>query len=107
MKTIEIEGKIFELCGVVDSERAVKRIMGNSGRTVADCYERPSEVKKSIERDWRRWFADSPALRHMGVESYNCMMFTLTGVYRIEMMDEEYLLYITPAHNRAYRIIFD
>lgn len=59
-------------------------------RLLSDCYAKPSIVKQAIFDSWIDWVKqvnlDSPhyILKHLTIESYNCMMFTLSiDVYNV------------------------
>lgn len=53
-------------------------------RLLSDCYAKPSIVKQAIYNSWVEWIKqvnlDSPKyiLKHLTVESYNTMIFTLS-----------------------------
>ena len=53
-------------------------------RLLSDCYAKPSIIKEAIYNSWVEWIKqfnlDSPKyiLKHLTVESYNCMKFTLS-----------------------------
>lgn len=105
MKTYTtINGRNFEICKGIDKASGIDRINRNIGRTVDDCYNRPSEFKKMVERDWYNWLAGADNVGCMGVESYNCMMFTLTAHYTAKD-GSTYLIYITRDHNRIIPLI--
>ena len=59
-------------------------------RLLSDCYAKPSIIKQAIFDSWVDWVKqvnlDSPKyrLKHLTIESYNCMMFTLSiDVYNL------------------------
>lgn len=59
-------------------------------RLLSDCYAKPSVIKQAIFDSWVEWVKqvnlDSPKyiLKHLTIESYNCMMFTLSiDVYNL------------------------
>lgn len=100
MKTINIKGINFELCGTT-TRNVVKQ------RSLYDVYANPSETKRNIWYGWVRWF-DQPELHcwEYGVSSYNCNFFTINAIIRPDDMDgKEYMLVITASHNRAYEIV--
>ena len=47
-------------------------------RTLDECYDRPSDAKRSIYRAWKDYFIDTFGAigTHSGVLGYNCMQFT-------------------------------
>ena len=57
---------------------------------LSDCYAKPSLVKQAIFDSWCDWVkevnhnGDNYILMHLTIESYNCMMFTLSiDVYNL------------------------
>ena len=47
-------------------------------RTLDECYDRPSDTKRSIYRAWKDYFLDTFGAigTHCGIISFNYMMFT-------------------------------
>ena len=89
----EINGKFFE-----DVNRNSKLgqsiiLQYNSNRTKSfgELYKNPSNEKKAIQRDWKRFFGDFVSEKYMG----NCYTFS---IYAKVFEDEVYFL-ITPTHN--------
>lgn len=71
-------------------------------RGIGDCYNKPSKAKYEIYHSWLKWYKvtnmNDPfyMLRHFTINSYNCMMFTLSiDVY--DMATDKFIgkLYIT------------
>lgn len=93
-KTIEINDRTFEL----RTEHSCYRNL-YAGRSVWDCYDRPSRTKEDIYNDWLKWAVDAD-VDSFGVSSYNCHLFTLSGIYHAPNGDS-YFIRITPAHNYA------
>jgi hypothetical protein len=59
-------------------------------RLLSDCYAKPSLVKQAIFDSWAEWVKqvnidnEKYILKHLTIESYNCMMFTLSiDVYNL------------------------
>lgn len=59
-------------------------------RLLSDCYAKPSLIKQAIFDSWGDWIKevnindDKYILKHLTIESYNCMMFTLSiDVYNL------------------------
>ena len=95
--TIQIGNKTFT---VQHSKYAkVSNLLYASGRTLDDCYTRPSATKQSIYWDWLMWANDNN-VQYFGVRSYNSNMFTLQGMVEIDGL--YYILEITPTRNTAY-----
>ena len=76
-KYIELNNETFE----------VKKVKGElhplEYKTLVDCYNKPSDIKRSIWSQWIEWLVqlDKNAIGmyfgSLTVVSYNCMMFTL------------------------------
>lgn len=96
-KTININGETFEL---VTAHNCYRQLY--AGRGIFDCYDRPSNIKVNIYKNWLEWATDT-GIDSFGVSSYNCNFFTLTGIYYAEDGDS-YFIRITPAHNYATKI---
>lgn len=53
-------------------------------RLLSDCYAKPSLVKQAIFDSWVEWVKqvnlgnEKYILKHLTIESYNCMIFTLS-----------------------------
>lgn len=53
-------------------------------RGLFDCYAKPSLVKQAIFYSWVEWFKqfnldnEKYILKHLTINSYNCMLFTLS-----------------------------
>lgn len=80
---------------------SVNNLTRYAGRTLTDCYTKPSPTKASIYIDWLKWASDN-GVDYFGVNSYNTSIFTLQGL--IEIDSTIYLLHITPSSNKAYII---
>lgn len=102
MKTREINKVTFELKKAKDIPYALSD-MKYRGRTLADCYARPSIYKQSIYDAWREYVRQSNCFVWLTVGSYNCFKFTLYMLY-IETETQEILGYahITSEHNYLY-----
>ena len=67
-------------------------------RELTDCYNRPSDRKKAIWNEWKKFFNELESFSDgCFVNSYNCMMFTIGNVVRVNGI--MYNILITPAHN--------
>ena len=107
MKTLEINGITFELQkykgDLVDAYHKYLDMYLKDTRRLYDCYDNPSTRKQNIYDWWLNYFRDCKqkgiieSYHNCGVRSYNCMMFTLHGVFE---MDGNCFIYdITPSHN--------
>ena len=101
MKTIEINGEMFEIKKVnADKlsafERMVKR---RAGFDLDNYYAKPSNIKRNIWWSWRSWSLDCDGCmirNYFGVTGANCNQFT------IGTLSELGVIIITKAHNYLY-----
>lgn len=79
-------------------------------RLLSDCYAKPSLVKQVIFDSWVEWVKqvnldnEKYILKHLTIESYNCMMFTLSiDVYNLtsQLVGK---LYITKTRHEFWTI---
>ena len=79
-------------------------------RLLSDCYAKPSLVKQAIFDSWAEWVKqvnrdnEKYILKHLTVESYNCMIFTLSiDVYNLtrQLVGK---LYITKTRHEFWTI---
>ena len=111
MRTLSIYGVDFEVIKPKKSNIATfDRLFTMSDcRTLQDCYAKPSRAKLYIWNWWRNWFAQVLGFEGVsfkqfcGVSSYNCHIFTLHGL--ITYNGEDYIVYISPAHNRLIKVV--
>ena len=62
----------------------------NGPRTIWDAYERPSDTKERIYKEWREWFSEAKDFR---IVSHNC------GFFSIAVVTDNYIYYITKDNN--------
>ncbi len=89
----EINGKFFE---DVDrnsklGQSIITQYNSNKTTTFSELYKNPSNKKKAIQREWKRFFGDFVSEKYMG----NCYTFS---IYAKTFGYETYFL-ITPTHN--------
>lgn len=96
MKTMEINGVTFEVCGTT-TRQCVKE------RSLYDVYARPSDTKRDIWAWWVSWFNEVRCWEY-GVSSYNSNFFTINAILRMDNA-KNYMLVITASHNRLYEIV--
>ena len=72
-----------------------------TGRTLQDCYKKPSVKKQKIYNDWKKW-AEENDVMSFGVSGYNSYVFSLNGIIVYEMI--KYYIYITPTRNTLTRV---
>ena len=87
-------GKIIELKPI-----NAYRFRKLSGRTLKECYTKPSATKQEIFNEWLKW-SEENNVQCFGVCSYNTNIFTLDGLIKIN--DTLYYLYITPSRKELY-----
>ena len=103
MKTITINGVDFELIKPRIAEVKPFRGWFCDEEAIFNCYDRPSLAKIGIWNSWLKWARDTDGIVAFEITSYNCMQFTIGGGY-VDDNGDEYVLYITRAHNRAYKV---
>ena len=88
-----VNGVKFEIKKAIENPRMSIR------KRLDTCYEKPSEAKKEIYEWWLRFAISSfDELDNFGIESYNCMMFTLgwntsKGQYYVTKTRQEFYPY--------------
>lgn len=111
MRKIEINGYEFELAKDTRNFYEVINSQNHFGRTLWDCYTRPSHMKELIYALWKNWFdsLEQPQphmyAHRMGVYSYNTNVFTLSMLIQVD--GKYYFLKITPSHNYATELTFE
>lgn len=107
MKILTINGVEFEVTRPRDLERAHRYFLDlyfSTSKSIKECYNRPSHIKELIYHQWNHWFYDETTRKcfedmvWLGVRSYNTFSFTLGACVCINGID--YIMEITPAHNR-------
>ena len=98
-QTININGREFDLKGVVNNEN----IKGLKFDSLEHCYDRPSQAKTSIYYNWFNTIANASDILKFGVGSYNCNIFTINSI--VDINDKRYYLHITPTKNECYEVI--
>ena len=99
-KTLKINGELFELTIPRKEVYAIECGKWGGYNAIFECYERPSTYKQEIWHDWYMWSKDTIGVRSFYISGYNCMQFTISGLYEDEN-GNKYNLYITRDHNRA------
>ena len=111
MRTLTIYGVDFEVIKPKKSNIAIfDRLLTMSDcRTLHECYAKPSQAKLNIWDWWKSWFTqvldfEGVSFKQFcGVTSYNSNFFTLHGL--LTYNGEDYIVYITHAHNRLIKVI--
>lgn len=112
-KTIEICGEVFELSNKTANFYEVVNSFRHDGRRLCDCYANPSQYKQEIYDYWCEWFYYASRLNRVdyeydfkfGVSGYNCNTFSISALVKFD--GEWYSIFITKAHNRATRLVFN
>ena len=103
-KTIEINGRVFELCKS-DLPASANVFCGVDSNEIYNVYHRPSAIKVKIWTDWCNWcfdniYNDIPCT--LKIFSHNRDMFSISGMIIID--GHIYRLFITRGHNHAYLV---
>ena len=96
-KILTIDGRDFTILKAQHFNPYFKRL------TLDDCYERPSVYKFDIYNSWMNWGYKN-GVEYFGISSYNCMMFTLSGLYT-DNNGQQYYMYITKTRQELTPII--
>jgi hypothetical protein len=70
--------------------------------SIYEAYGRPSETKKAIWYEWRKWFNDNGG--DCVIVSRNCNFFSIEGYVTDQETKERYYCYITASHNKAWKV---
>ena len=103
MKTIEINGRTFELIRKRDADDVYaweKRAIRCAGDDLYKHYSRPSIYKEEIYADWREWYCECPDVDWFGVCSANAQQFSITALHENNRGETLGVIYITRDHNR-------
>lgn len=96
-KVMEINGENFTIMKSISSFS----FHYNTFKDIYSCYEKPSEIKLSIYKDWEKWFNELNCY-DFGIISYNGWMFTCGGIIKID--GQMYYIYITKTRQEIYAI---
>lgn len=107
-KELTINGVRFEVCGECN---ALADYKGAVYDEIYSVYKKPSDAKVSIWHDWCDWcyrinemHPDCNAFEcGLHISSNTCMFFSIKGYVRMND-GTMYRLWITQAHNRAYKV---
>lgn len=102
---IKLNNESFEVKKVKGELQPITEVRG-----LTDCYVKPSLVKQAIFDSWVEWVKqfnlanENYILKHLTIESYNCMIFTLSiDVYNLtsQLVGK---LYITKTRHEFWAI---
>lgn len=99
-----INGAVFDVKHISPEELHQKaRYTVNKVKSLDECYKVPSIRKQHIYDMWIRWSNAVTDLYTFDVDTYNTMMFTLSGVleYSFGMVE---VIHITPTKNILYTV---
>lgn len=96
---VEINGIVFTL----DKKEPVPFGHYLSGYDdICDAYDKPSEYKREIWRDWENWHRENGG--HCVISSKNCNFFTINGFVDDMETGKRYMTYITYANQYLYEV---
>lgn len=99
-----IHGVVFDVKHVTPNElhQMAQRIISNV-KTLDECYQRPSIIKRAIYNTWFDWFESLVDMYSFGIDTYNTNVFTLSGVleYSFGMVE---VIHITPTKHILYTV---
>lgn len=103
---IKLNNETFEVKKVKGELYPTKKV-----RRLGDCYAKPSKAKHEIYFEWLKWYnvanMNEPfyTLRHFTINSYNCMMFTLSiDLYDSTTNNFIGKLYITKTRQEFWKV---
>ena len=104
-KYMTINGVKFELIKTPKTKDLIAH-WRYAGRTLNDCYEKPSQIKREIYDEWLEWYYGADYVQAFGVASYNGFNFTIGALLIGENMAGFPIGYIqiTKTHNRIYML---
>ena len=101
-KIVKINGTDFELCKWADNPPTWARVQNVNPRynELSEAYGHYSTRKANAWRKWKEWAIGMPC--RIWIESRNCNFFSIAGF--CEWENVRYWVYITYAHNRAWKV---
>lgn len=96
-ETKEINNRYFEV-----NTKDIETETHIGYRDIDDCYGRCSQVKRNIWNSWLDWFNVNDG--YCTISSYNSMIFTIAGYFTDKETNERYYAYITPTHNKCWKV---
>lgn len=104
MKTMNIGGTFFQV--IKPRTNKVQSFTGwlCDENAIFYVYDRPSDTKISIWRNWCKWARNTEGVFGMEISGHNCMSFTIDGGYIDPNNGKEYRLYIAKTRNVAYEV---
>lgn len=90
----------FKIKGVINKED----LKNKTFKGIYQCYDRPSKTKINIFLEWvsKIYDIDNNFLK-FGIDSYNCNMFTLHSILKID--NKKYYIHITKTRQEIYEVI--
>lgn len=97
-QTIILGNEDFKYKGVISKED----LKYKSFKGLYECYNRPSDTKTRIYIEWSSRIYDLGNMLKFGINGYNCHMFTLHSILKVDTKD--YYIYITKTRQEIYEI---
>lgn len=102
MKTVEINGRTFQVINKRDKEALAKRVQHHKDsythQTIWDVYGRPSYTKEDIWEDWDNWACDTEEVTYFEVGSGSHFFFNIEAI--VELDGVEGFMTITAGNNK-------
>ena len=101
-KYMEINGEQFEVIRSAKTESMIDAHFVNyRGRGLEHYYEKPSNIKREIWRDWCSWCSSCDEVHYFEITNANDFKFAIGAIYIDEYGEQGYIR-ITDCHNRLY-----
>ena len=103
MKTIEINGEMFEI-KKVNADRLsalTSQVKRCAGFDLYNYYANPSTIKRNIWKDWRYWSLDCDDCM---IKNYFCVTGANCNQFTIGTLSELGVIIITKSHNYLYTL---
>lgn len=94
---MKINGEYFKIMKPISSFS----FCWNTFKDIYSCYQKPSEIKLSIYKDWEEWFNELNCYDY-GIISYNGFMFTCGAIINYD--GQKYYIYIAKTRQEIYPI---
>ena len=102
MKTIKINGEIFQLVEKRDKEALAERVQHHKDfythKTIWNAYGRPSQTKVEIWEYWDNWAYDTAEVTYLEVSGAGSHFFSIEAV--VELDGVEGIMTITAYNNK-------
>ena len=100
-KFVEINGEQFEVIRSAKTQQMIDAHFVNyRGQGLEHYYEKPSDIKREIWRDWCAWCGSCDEVHYFEITGANVFKFTIGAIYN--GINENGFIHITREHNRLY-----